>query len=121
MRKALRWLGYGLAGLVVLGVLAWVGIYIQSERELRRTYTVPASGFVAPEPDSTLVADGQRLAAIRGCFGGCHGDRSEGGVFIDEPRLARIVHGEQPRWRVPVREEAPHRIRRRHERHPGGQ
>lgn len=93
MRKALRWLGYGLAGLVVLGILAWVGIYIQSERVLRRAYRLPPSAFVAPEPDSELVAEGQRLAAIRGCFGGCHGDRAEGGVFIDEPRIARLVAG----------------------------
>lgn len=93
MRKALRWLGYGLAGFVVLVALAWVGIYIQSEREMRRAYELPASAFAAPEPDSALAAEGQRLAAIRGCFGGCHGDRSEGGVFIDEPRLARIVAG----------------------------
>jgi mono/diheme cytochrome c family protein len=93
MRKALRRLGYGLAGLVVLMVVAWVGIYIQSERELRRAYQVPASTFVAPPPDSALVAEGQRLAAIRGCFGGCHGDRSEGGVFFDDPRVARLVAG----------------------------
>jgi mono/diheme cytochrome c family protein len=28
---------------------------------------------------------------VRGCFGGCHGERLEGQVFFDQPRVARLV------------------------------
>jgi mono/diheme cytochrome c family protein len=34
---------------------------------------------------------GERLARVRGCFGGCHGERFEGQVFFDEPGVARLV------------------------------
>lgn len=93
MRKLFRRLGYGLAGLAALVLVAWVVVYFLSERALHQRFPVAPSAFIVPAADSALVAEGQRLAALRGCFGGCHGERSEGGVFIDEPGLARLVAG----------------------------
>jgi cytochrome c553 len=90
MKRLLKWLGIGLGGLMVLGLLAALGIYLRSEQIMRRTYDVPLSTIALPT-DSFVLIEGQRLATIRGCYDGCHGDELNGGVFIDEPMLARVV------------------------------
>jgi hypothetical protein len=90
MKRLLKWLGIGLGGLMVLGLLAALGIYLRSEQIMRRTYDLPLSTIALPT-DSFVLIEGQRLAIIRGCYDGCHGDELNGGVFIDEPMLARVV------------------------------
>ena len=93
MRRLLRWLGYGVAGLAALAVVAAIVVYALSERVLRRTYDPPsAPAFAAALPtDSTSLAEGRRLAVTRGCYGGCHGTQLAGSVFFDEPGVARLV------------------------------
>jgi mono/diheme cytochrome c family protein len=76
-----------LAGLVLLG---GIGLYGASERVVRRTYDVPLSSIALPDDPAELL-EGQRLARLRGCVGGCHGQGVEGGLFYDEPKIARIV------------------------------
>jgi cytochrome c553 len=85
-----KWLGIGLGALVILALGAVAGIYLASERIVRKTYDLPLSSIALPT-DSLALAKGQRLATIRGCYNGCHGERLDGGVFIDEPLLARLV------------------------------
>lgn len=87
--RALKWLGWAMVGLVALAVLAYGYVYAMTEREMRRTYDVPLSDFVAPT-DPGLLAEGERLARIGGCLH-CHGSELEGGVFFDEPWLARLT------------------------------
>lgn len=48
-------------------------------------------GYAEVVVDPAVLAEGERLARIRGCYGGCHGREMEGGVFFDQPRLARVV------------------------------
>jgi cytochrome c553 len=90
MKRILRWLRIGLLSIVVGSVLLAAIVYLLSERLLRRTYTEPAVSIALPS-DSASVQEGHRLAMVRGCSGGCHGMGIEGGVFIDEPLLARLV------------------------------
>jgi mono/diheme cytochrome c family protein len=71
-------------------MLIMVAVYLGSERILRRTYTVALTAVSLPT-DSTALLEGERLARVRGCFGGCHGERFEGKVFFDEPGVARLV------------------------------
>jgi mono/diheme cytochrome c family protein len=89
-RRLLRWLGWTAAALVVLALLAAAGIYVGSERVLRRTYDVALSDIAVPDSPLT-TAEGERLARLRGCFGGCHGSRFEGHLFFDQPNVARLV------------------------------
>jgi cytochrome c553 len=85
-----KWLIRGTAGVLILLVLAIAGLYLLTERTLRRAYPdVPLQAFTAPT-DSASVAAGERLARLRGCLG-CHGGALEGGVFFDEPLVGRIV------------------------------
>jgi cytochrome c553 len=90
MRRVVRWIVVGLGALVALAALASAAIYLLSERELARKYPVTAVTLDVPrDPDS--IAEGQRLAFVHGCYNSCHGPHGEGGLFFDQPMIARIV------------------------------
>jgi hypothetical protein len=90
-KRVLKWVGRAVAGFAAVLVLAAVGVYVISERELRREYTdVPLKDFVVSY-DAESVSKGKRLATLYGCFNSCHGDRMQGLKLFDEPGIARIV------------------------------
>lgn len=97
MRRYLRWAGIGSGGVLLLAIVFAVYVYAASSRALDRTFSANAHPPIVPS-DSLSIAEGARLARIRGCFGSCHGDA--GGQVIDEPLLAvgaipdltRLVH-----------------------------
>jgi mono/diheme cytochrome c family protein len=91
MKGLVRWIVVVLSSLLALIVVACAVVYIMSERILRRTYDVPAVAAISIPTDAESIAEGRRLATIRGCFGGCHGKNAEGVVMFDEPLIARIV------------------------------
>jgi mono/diheme cytochrome c family protein len=86
----LRWASWTFGAIALLALLAVAYVYVASERILRRTYTVALTPITLPD-DSTSLTEGERLARVRGCFGGCHGVRFEGQVFFDDPKVARLV------------------------------
>jgi cytochrome c553 len=90
MSPVLRRLSFALGGVVALVLVAIVALFVLSEVIMRRTYDVPAETFSAPG-DSASIERGKRAAILRGCYGGCHGSRLEGGVFFDEPGVARVT------------------------------
>jgi mono/diheme cytochrome c family protein len=90
MKRVLRWIGIALGGLVALAIVAYAVVYVLSERILRRTYEVPAVSISIPT-DEESIAEGRRLATMRGCFSGCHGKQAEGEVMFDDPMIARLV------------------------------
>ncbi|HVT38573.1 MAG TPA: c-type cytochrome [Gemmatimonadaceae bacterium] len=56
---------------------------------------------IAVPTDSESIAEGKRLAQLRGCSGGCHGTVTEGHVFFDDFLLGRLV---APNLTIAVRE-----------------
>ena len=88
--RRLRWMAWSLAAGVLLALLLTGAVYLGSERILRRRYAVGLTAVTLPGGSAALV-EGERLARVRGCFGGCHGERFEGSVFFDEPGIARLV------------------------------
>jgi mono/diheme cytochrome c family protein len=90
MKVILYWLRLGFVAVLLLLVVASAIVYLLSERLLRRRYTEPRVDILVPS-DSQSVIEGHRLAQVRGCAGGCHGADIEGGVFIDNLLLARLV------------------------------
>lgn len=90
MRGVLRWLGLGFGALVILALAAAAFIYLVSEQMIRKTYDIPLSSIAFPT-DSLVLTEGQRLATVRGCYNGCHGEGLKGGVLVDQPLLARVV------------------------------
>lgn len=89
MKRLLRWIGVGAGVLVVLGAVAYAVVYVMSERILGRHYDAPAGALTVPS-DAASIAEGRRLATLRGCLG-CHGKDAEGIVLFDDPLIARIV------------------------------
>jgi mono/diheme cytochrome c family protein len=90
MSRLLRWAAVVVAGLGGLVLLAVASVYVASEVVLRRTYEVPLEAIAVPT-DSASIAEGRRLATIRGCYDGCHGTGLDGTEFWDEPWIARLV------------------------------
>src|SRR5262249_373621 len=89
----MRWLkriGYAVAGLVALALIAVGAIYTISEVRFRRTYTAPLE-IISVRDDSASIARGAHIAqAIAGCED-CHGEGLRGAVMLDEPPLGRLV------------------------------
>ncbi len=90
MKRLLRWIGVTLATLAGLACIAYGIVYVLSERVMRHVYEVPRVALSLPT-DAASIAEGRRLAVVRGCFGGCHGKDGEGEVLFDEPLIARLV------------------------------
>lgn len=84
MKRLLRNLARVAAGVLILGLLAVAAIYVASEGLIRRTYDVALAPVVVPT-DAASVAEGRRLATIRGCNDGCHGKGVSGGMLFDGP------------------------------------
>jgi cytochrome c553 len=78
------------SSLLALIAVAYAVVYLLSERILRRAYVVPGAAVSVPT-DAESIAEGRRLATLRGCFNGCHGKNAEGVVMFDDPMIARIV------------------------------
>jgi mono/diheme cytochrome c family protein len=89
MKRLLRWTGVALGSLAALAIIAYAIVYVVSERILGRTYEVPAVVVSIPS-DPAAIAEGQRLATIRGCFG-CHGRQLQGVIMFDQPMIGRVV------------------------------
>ena len=90
MRRALKWAGIVLGGLVGLVVLAAVGIYVFAEVRLNRAYATPPLSLSVPT-DSAAVARGRHWASVH-CLG-CHGEDLGGKVVFEDASLGRISGG----------------------------
>jgi hypothetical protein len=74
--------------LVLVGAVLYV--YVKSERILHQTYDVPLQDITIPS-DKASIAEGWRLARIRGCYNSCHGKTLEGQVWEDSFATGHIV------------------------------
>lgn len=88
MRRILKWIGVAVAAAVVVVAVAGATVYLVTNARFNATYTF-MPGPVSVETDSTSVARGAHIAAIRGCVD-CHGENLGGGVVIEEPPVAML-------------------------------
>ncbi len=89
LRKIAKWLAIVTGVLVGLVLVAIVVIHVAGGRVLAQRWDIPPTNIVIPE-DSAAVAEGRRLAAIRGCTG-CHMEDLAGQLFFDDPLIARVT------------------------------
>lgn len=91
MSRPVRVLALVLGALLALMLLGAGGVWLASERMVRGVHrsSVPTFAITLPT-DSVSLAEGERLARTRGCFG-CHGERLQGQVFFSEPWVATLV------------------------------
>lgn len=90
VRTILKWTSIsvgGAAGLILIGV---VMIYLLIGFDLSRTFDVEGTSVFIPN-DYASASEGARLARLRGCNGGCHGETVNGAVFFDAPDGSVVV------------------------------
>jgi cytochrome c553 len=80
---------FALGLLVAAAGAGWWWLGARARALYNATLAVPLDSVVVPG-DSASLAEGERLAWLRGCHG-CHGDSLAGKVFLDEPRVLRLV------------------------------
>lgn len=97
-RLLMKWLAIGLGGIVTLALIGVGIVYVIIGNHLGSRFDVRGTEIEVPT-DATSVSEGARIAQLRGCNGGCHGDTAEGSVFFElfdgtrviAPDLARIA------------------------------
>lgn len=88
MKKAVKFIGWTLASLVMLGLVAAFGANVLAERKLNRTIDVQAAAVAFVSDEASLVR-GKYLFESRGCSE-CHGADGAGRPVIDEPNGLRV-------------------------------
>lgn len=88
MRRFLKWIGIVVGGLIVLAIIAGLVMYFGSEGRFNKEFEV-ATEPMAFHYNDEIVAEGARLAVIRGCTD-CHGEDLGGKVVIEDPALGTI-------------------------------
>ena len=88
MRKFFKWLGIILGSLVGLILLTVLGLYLNTNVRLNKTYTVQAETIAIPT-DSASIERGKQWVESGACKY-CHGDDLSGTAFLDDPMLGRI-------------------------------
>jgi mono/diheme cytochrome c family protein len=90
VRKILKWIGISLGSLLGIALIAVGVIYFIIGNDFERTFEIGLTHIDIPT-DEASITEGQRLAQLRGCFSGCHGDETEGAVFFDVPDGTKVV------------------------------
>ncbi len=87
-RRALKWIGIVLGGLVAVLAVAFAVMYVAGGAKFNKTYTVPAESITIPT-DAVAVQRGEHLATINICTR-CHGQDLSGNLDFDIPGLVTI-------------------------------
>jgi len=88
MKRALKWAGIGLGGLLGVLLLATAAVYGITEYRLQKTYDVTPAA-VAFLNDQATIEKGKHIATTRGCVD-CHTANLAGKVFVDAPPFGRL-------------------------------
>jgi mono/diheme cytochrome c family protein len=89
MKRVLKIVGLGTAGLLVVLLLGAGTVYGMSRSRQTATFTAAPSDFTIPT-DAASIAEGDRLFDARGCSD-CHGEDGAGRVRLEDPALGRFV------------------------------
>ena len=87
MWKALRWIGYIVAGLVLLLLIFLAWVWFASEGVLGRSHEAAPERLERPTPEQ--LADAGRQARILGCVS-CHGEGLRGRLMFDAGPFAKV-------------------------------
>ncbi len=88
MKRVIRYFGWTLLVLVVLGFVAAGAAHLLAQRKANRSIEVNVAPIAFASDDASL-ARGKYLFQSRGC-GECHGDNGAGKLLIDDPGGLRV-------------------------------
>jgi len=89
MRKALKWIGIILGGLVGLLVVAAIVLYALGSAQLNKTRDIQAEAIPIPT-DEAALARGEHLVLGVALCTVCHGENLSGDVEIDDPLIGTV-------------------------------
>ncbi len=90
MRRALKWLGYLVGGLLAVILLAIGIVYAITSMKLGKTYEASVVPVAVPT-DPVSLARGKHLVESVGKCQNCHGDDYSGKVVFDDPVFASLT------------------------------
>jgi mono/diheme cytochrome c family protein len=90
LRSVIKWLAVGLGGIAVFALIGVGIVWVVVGRDLSRRFEVCGSEITVPA-DAVSISEGARLARLRGCNGGCHGDTAGGSVFFEMFDGTRLI------------------------------
>lgn len=89
MRKILKLIGFFIAGLVGLILVAFIVLFVITTFKRGQTYTVEVAAVSIPT-DADAVARGEHIVkALAGCDG-CHGKNLEGMVLLEDAAILNL-------------------------------
>lgn len=91
IKRVLKWLGLGLGAMIGVILIAVAAVFVHIGRDLAHRHEIVGEPPVPVPADAASVAEGLRLARLRGCAGGCHGRDSEGSVFFEFPDGSELI------------------------------
>jgi mono/diheme cytochrome c family protein len=89
IRKILKWTGIILAGIVLAAICTYTYISVSMRGRMNKAYVFEKETIAIPV-DSTAIARGKHLVAIKGCQD-CHGNSLEGKIMNDDGAIGRLV------------------------------
>lgn len=89
MKRAMKWLLVGLAGLAGVIVLAMAVVYVVSSRRISKVYTFNDPPIAIPT-DSVSIAGGQHFVQAIAKCASCHGDNLAGKVVVEDAIMGRL-------------------------------
>jgi len=90
VKKILKWLLVTFGSIVGIALIGAGVVYVLIGNDLARTFEYAGTSLALPD-DQVALEEGERLARLRGCMGGCHGATVNGGVFFEAPDGTRVV------------------------------
>jgi cytochrome c553 len=90
MKKILKWMGFVVAGLVVVVAIGIAYVFISSSTEMDHRFVVDPVTPPSIPAAAAEIAEGERLAHLTGCMH-CHGENFGGQLVHDFPNFARFI------------------------------
>jgi mono/diheme cytochrome c family protein len=88
--RVLKWIGYILAGLVAVIVIALGVFYFMSEQKLGNGFEVTPDAVTVPTDEASIARGQHIVTAISECVG-CHTENLGGQMLVDDPGFAQIA------------------------------
>lgn len=109
IKKILKWIFISLGAVLGIALLGVLTIYVLIGIDRSQTFENIAGSSAHIPSDDASINEGARLARIRGCNGGCHGETIHGQIFFDAPDGTRVV---APNLSVAVRDYSTEELER---------
>ena len=91
LKKILKWLFISLGAVLGIALLGVFTIHVLIGIDRAKTFESIAGSSIHIPGDEASISEGARLARLRGCNGGCHGDTIHGEVFFDVLDGTRVI------------------------------